>query len=73
MARLTGVEQRDRGLSKTAGWALAGFLCIVILLETLALTVIAWFISTPLAVAVPLVVAAIALLIVRDARRQAGR
>jgi Flp pilus assembly protein TadB len=67
------VETRERRLPRALGWALAGFLCIVILLETIALTVIAWFIAIPLAVAVPLIVAAIALVIVRGARRHAGR
>ena len=55
------------------GWSLAGFLCLVILLETVALTVIAVFIAVPLAIAVPFVVAALALLIVWDARRHARR
>jgi len=55
------------------GWSLAGFLCLVILLETVALTVIAVFIAIPLAIAVPFVVAALALLIVWDARRHARR
>jgi hypothetical protein len=56
-------------LPTVLGWTLAGFLGLVILLETVALTVMAVFISVPLAVAVPIVVAAGALLIVRNARR----
>ena len=51
------------------GWTLAGFLGLVIVLETVALTVMAVFVSVPLAIAVPIVVAAAALLIVRFARR----
>ena len=65
---------QDRPRVPTAlGWTLAGFLCLVIVLETVALTVIAVFISVPLAIAGPFVVAALALLIVRDARRHARR
>ena len=72
--RHTGhVEENGRSVPRTLGWTLAGFLCLVILIETIALTVIAVFISVPLAIAVPLVVAAIAVLIVRDARRHARR
>ena len=67
------MEQHTRSLPRALGWTLAGFLCLVILLETIALTVIAVFISVPLAIAVPIVVAALALLIVRDARRHARR
>jgi len=66
------VEER-RSVPKALGWTLAGFLCLVIVLETVALTVIAVFISVPLAIAGPFVVAALALLIVRDARRHARR
>jgi hypothetical protein len=51
------------------GWTLAGFLGLVILLETVALTVMAVFVSVPLAIAVPILVAVAALLIVRFARR----
>jgi hypothetical protein len=56
-------------LATVLGWTLAGLLALVVLLETLALTVMAVFISIPLAIAVPIVVAAVALLIVRYARR----
>ncbi|UOY00248.1 hypothetical protein [Blastococcus sp. PRF04-17] len=66
------MEER-RSVSRGLGWLLAGFLCLVILLETVALTVIAVFISLPLAIAVPFVVGALALLIVWDARRHARR
>jgi Flp pilus assembly protein TadB len=69
----TGPVEERRTVGRALGWTLAGFLCIVILLETIALTVIAVFVSVPLAIAVPFVVAAIALLIVRDARRHARR
>jgi Flp pilus assembly protein TadB len=67
------VEEQTGSVPRALGWALAGLLCIVILIETVALTVMAVFVAIPLAIAVPLVVAAIAVLIVWDARRSARR
>ena len=69
MAKTVGVEREPRTLPTVLGWTLAGFLGLLIVLETVALTVMAVFISVPLAIAVPVVVAAVALLIVRYARR----
>ena len=63
------VDQGPRTLPTVLGWTLAAFLGLVIVLETVALTVMAVFVSVPLAIAVPILVAAIALLIVRYARR----
>jgi hypothetical protein len=63
------VDRERRTLPTVLGWSLVGFLGLVILLETVTLTVMAVFISVPLAIAVPIVVAAIALLIARSARR----
>ncbi len=60
-------------MTRGLGWTLAGFLGLVIVLETIALTVIAVFIAVPVAIAVPFVVTALALLIVWDARRHARR
>jgi hypothetical protein len=74
LARQTAdVEREPWTAGSVLGWVLVGVLCLLIVLETLALTVIAVFFSVPLAIAVPLVVAAIGLLIVRDARRSAQR
>jgi hypothetical protein len=63
------VDREPLTLPTVLGWTLAGFLGLVIVLETVALTLMAVFFSVPLAVAVPIVVAAIALAIVRYARR----
>ena len=63
------MEREPRTLPTVLGWTLAGFLGLVILLETVALTVMAVFVSVPLAIAAPLLVAGIVLLIVRYSRR----
>ena len=63
------MDRESRTLPTVLGWTLAGFLGLVILLETVALTLMAVFISVPLAIAVPIVVAAAAVGIVRYARR----
>ena len=63
------MDRETRTLPTVLGWTLAGFLGLVIVLETVALTVMAVFVSVPLAIAVPIVVAVVVLLVARFARR----
>jgi Flp pilus assembly protein TadB len=64
-----GMDRDERTLLSGLGWLTVGLLGVVVLVETVVLTIVAAFISVPLAIAVPCAVAVVFVLVGRSARR----